>query len=131
MSSNIASERSALVKSSSSCWSMISKPSMRKSKLISFCLTSARRLIKSATRNLFLHNTLFCILESVSSGKKIILVSTSLQTYHGIRTMLKRHITHLAFLGETSRFTPNHVIFCLSSCSSSVRVLLHSLVSIH
>ena len=43
---------SALVNPSSSCWSMIfSNLSIRKSKLISFCLTSARPLIKSATRN--------------------------------------------------------------------------------
>ena len=38
-------------------------------------------------------------------------MSTSLQTYHGIRTLiafLKRQTTHLAFLGETSRYTPNH-----------------------
>ena len=52
MNSNMASERSALVNPSSSCWSMIfSNPSIRKSKLISFCLTSARPLIKSAMRN--------------------------------------------------------------------------------
>jgi len=39
-------------KPSSSCWSMIfSNPSINKSKLISFCLTLARPLIKSATRN--------------------------------------------------------------------------------
>ena len=45
-------DRSALVNPSSSCWSMIfSNPSIRKSKLISFCLTSVRPLIKSATRN--------------------------------------------------------------------------------
>jgi len=45
MNSNLASERSALVNPSSSCWSMISSnPSIRKSKLISFCLTSARPL---------------------------------------------------------------------------------------
>ena len=54
MNSNMASMRSALVNHSSSCWSMIfSNPSIRKSKLISFCLTSARLLIKSATRNSF------------------------------------------------------------------------------
>ena len=46
MNSNMASERSALVNLSSSCWSMIfSNPSIRNSKLISFCLTSARPLI--------------------------------------------------------------------------------------
>ena len=52
MNSNMASERSALVNPSSSCWSMIfSNPSIRKTKLISFYLTSARPLIKSVTRN--------------------------------------------------------------------------------
>ena len=56
MSANMASERSALVNPSSSCWAMIfSNPSIRKSKLISFCLTSARPLMKSATRNLLLN----------------------------------------------------------------------------
>ena len=51
--SNMASERSALVNPSSSCWLMIfSNLFIRKSKLISFCLTSAKSLIKSATRNL-------------------------------------------------------------------------------
>ena len=44
----MASEKSALVNPSSSCWSMIfSNPSIRKSKLISFCLTSALLLIMS------------------------------------------------------------------------------------
>ena len=45
MSSNMASERSALVNPSSSFWSMIfSNPSIKKSKLLLFCLTSARPL---------------------------------------------------------------------------------------
>ena len=48
MNSNMASERRALVNPSSSCWSMIfPNPSIRKRKLISFCLTSAMPLLVS------------------------------------------------------------------------------------
>ena len=52
-----------------------------------------------------LHN---CILESVSSAKYLgVDISTNLSWDTHTHRISKRHTTHLAFLGETSRFTPN------------------------
>jgi len=68
-----------------------------------------------------------------------ILVSTSLQIYHGILTLiafLKRQTRHLTFLGETLRYTPNHFnllpakfLFVLSK-STAPQFGVHSLIQI-
>ena len=69
-----------------------------------------------------------CILESVSLAKYLgVDISSDISWDTHTNRISKKH---LAFLGETSRFTPNRFNL-LTSCSSSVRVLLHSLVSIH
>ena len=67
--------------------------------------------LKQGPKTQFLHSILFTIAYWNLYLQQHILVSTFLQTtYHGIRTQiafLKRQTTHLAFLGETSRFTSN------------------------
>ena len=91
----MASERRALVNPSSSCWSMIfSNPSIRKSKLISFCLTSAMPLIKSATRNL-LSNYMTCIRGSAGS-KGFLITATSLSLQMDLH--LNLYLSHLEYL---------------------------------
>jgi len=59
-----------------------------------------------------LHN---CILESVSSATYIgVDISSDLSWDTHINRILKRQTTHLAFLGETSRFTPNRLNLLLT-----------------
>ena len=56
-----------------------------------------------------------CILESESSAKYLgVDISSHLSWDTHINRISKNaKTTHLSFLGETSRFTPNHLIFCL------------------
>jgi len=66
---------------------------------------------------------------------KNILESTYLQTFHGRRTQiafLKRQTTHLAFLGETSRFTTNrlHLLTTKFLFVLSMYKLTHNLIAI-
>ena len=66
--------------------------------------------LKQGPKTQFLHSIPFKIAYWNLYLQQNILESTSLQTFHGIRTQiafLKRQTTQLAFLEETSRFTPN------------------------
>ena len=90
------------------------------------------------SKNPILHSTLFTIAYWNMYLQQNILVSTSLQNFHVIRTYIafvKMQTTHLVFLGETSSYNhlnllPTKFVFVLSY-STAPQFGVHSLIQIY